>query len=157
MGVPWLDSRSVSVLPSSQPVLRASQVVQWIKNPPAIQKMQETRVWLLSQEDPPLQYSCLENPMDRGAWWATGHKVSKSWTQLKQLRAHIQLVLWSFMLRVESRSKSNSLGESLITSILFWLIGGEKTVQLVIYEAKKKNLSSVWPLPQVQREQPCLI
>ena len=27
-----------------------------------------------------LQYSCLENPMDRGAWRATVHRVSKSWT-----------------------------------------------------------------------------
>ena len=26
----------------------------------------------------PLQYSCLENPMDRGAWWATVHEVTKS-------------------------------------------------------------------------------
>ena len=26
------------------------------------------------------QYSCLENPMDRGAWWATVHRVAKSWT-----------------------------------------------------------------------------
>ena len=31
----------------------------------------------------PLQYSCLENSMDRGAWWATVHGVAKSWTQLK--------------------------------------------------------------------------
>ena len=31
----------------------------------------------------PLQYSYLENPMDRGAWWATVHKVAKSWTRLK--------------------------------------------------------------------------
>ena len=30
----------------------------------------------------PLQYSCLENPMDRGAWQATVHGVAKSWTQL---------------------------------------------------------------------------
>ena len=30
----------------------------------------------------PLQYSCLENPMDRGAWWATVHEIAKSWTQL---------------------------------------------------------------------------
>ena len=28
----------------------------------------------------PLQYSCLENPMDRGAWWATIHGAAKSWT-----------------------------------------------------------------------------
>ena len=32
-----------------------------------------------------LQYSCLENPMDRGAWWATVHRVTKSRTWLKQL------------------------------------------------------------------------
>ena len=30
----------------------------------------------------PLQYSHLENSMDRGAWWATVHGVAKSWTQL---------------------------------------------------------------------------
>ena len=29
----------------------------------------------------PLQYTCLENPMDRGVWWATVHGVAKSWTQ----------------------------------------------------------------------------
>ena len=31
----------------------------------------------------PLQYPCLENPMDRGAWRATVHRVTKSWTRLK--------------------------------------------------------------------------
>ena len=30
----------------------------------------------------PLQYYCLENPTDRGAWWATVHGVAKSWTRL---------------------------------------------------------------------------
>ena len=30
----------------------------------------------------PLQYSCLENPMDRGAWWAIVQEVTKSWTQM---------------------------------------------------------------------------
>ena len=30
----------------------------------------------------PLQYSCLENSMDGGAWWATVHGVAKSWTRL---------------------------------------------------------------------------
>ena len=29
------------------------------------------------------QYCCLENAMNRGAWWATVHKVTKRWTQLK--------------------------------------------------------------------------
>ena len=30
--------------------------------------------------DTPLQYSCLENPMGRGAWWAIVYRVAKSWT-----------------------------------------------------------------------------
>ena len=29
-----------------------------------------------------LNYACLENPIDRGAWWTTVHGVAKSWTQL---------------------------------------------------------------------------
>ena len=66
---------------------RASLVAQSVKNLPAVQ---ETRVQSLGWEDSPggghgnpLQYSCLENPMDRGAWRATVHRVTQSWTQLK--------------------------------------------------------------------------
>ena len=33
----------------------------------------------------PLQYSCLENSMDRGAWWATIHRVANSWARLSFL------------------------------------------------------------------------
>ena len=39
----------------------------------------------------PLQFSCLENPMDRGAWWATVHGVAKSWSWLKQLSMHTRV------------------------------------------------------------------
>ena len=35
------------------------------------------------------QYSCLENPMDRGAWWAAVHGVAKSWTQLSDFHFHV--------------------------------------------------------------------
>ena len=35
--------------------------------------------------EPPPQYSCLENPMGRGAWWAAVHGVAKSRTQLSSL------------------------------------------------------------------------
>ena len=66
--------------------LVASLVAQRLKRLPA---MQETRVRSLGWEDSlgegngnPLQYSCLENPMDRGAWWATVHGVAKSRTRL---------------------------------------------------------------------------
>ena len=64
-------------------------MTQRAKNLPAIQETQETQVQTPGQEDPlveengnPLQYFCLKNPMDRGAWWATAHMVAKSWTQL---------------------------------------------------------------------------
>ena len=36
-----------------------------------------------------LQYSCLENPMHRGAWWATVLRVTKGHTQLKRLGTHV--------------------------------------------------------------------
>ena len=39
-------------------------------------------------QDNPLQYSCLENPMDRGGWWAIVHGVTKSQTRLKWLSMH---------------------------------------------------------------------
>ena len=55
----------------------------------------------------PLQYCCLGNPMDGGAWWATVHGVRKSWTRLsdfpftfhfhaleKEMAAHSSIVAW---------------------------------------------------------------
>ena len=55
----------------------------------------------------PLQYSCLENPMGRGAWWAAVHGVAKSWTQLsdftltfhfhaleKEMATHSSVLAW---------------------------------------------------------------
>ena len=36
----------------------------------------------------PLQYSHLENPVDRGAWRVTVHGVAQNWTQVKQLTVH---------------------------------------------------------------------
>ena len=39
----------------------------------------------------PLQYSCLENPVDGGAWWAAVHGVTQSWTRLKRLSISITI------------------------------------------------------------------
>ena len=70
-------------------VLGASWVVQVVKNLNA--SAREARDLGLipgSGRSPeagngnPLQYSCLENPMDRGVWWVTVHGVAKSRTQL---------------------------------------------------------------------------
>ena len=49
----------------------------------------------------PLQYSCLENPMDRGAWWAAVHRVAKSWTQPKQLSTIVCWMIFLFLRIVE--------------------------------------------------------
>ena len=38
--------------------------------------------------DDPLQYSCLENPVVRGAWWAALYGIAQSWTRLKQFSVH---------------------------------------------------------------------
>ena len=56
---------------------------------------------------PPLQYSCLENPMDRGAWWAAVYGVARSWTRLsdftftfhfhaleKEMATHSSVLAW---------------------------------------------------------------
>ena len=75
-----------------------SLVVQVVKNPPVVW---ETPVQSVGWEDLGsvlglgrslgegnsnlLQYSCLENPMDRGAWQATVYEVTKSWTRLSNL------------------------------------------------------------------------
>ena len=67
----------------------ASLMAQVVKNLPAIQETQKTWVQSLGQEDSPgrgrvnpLQYSWLENPMDRGASQATVHGVAKGQTRL---------------------------------------------------------------------------
>ena len=44
----------------------------------------------------PLQYSCLENPRARGAWWAAVYGVSQSWTRLKRLSSSSSRILLIF-------------------------------------------------------------
>ena len=44
----------------------------------------------------PLQYSCLENSMDRGGWWATVHGVTKSLAQMSEL-IHTQQVMFKIL------------------------------------------------------------
>jgi len=63
---------------------QASFVAQLVKNQLAVQETQETQVQSLGQEDPleKKMATCLENPIDREAWCAAVHGVSKSWTRL---------------------------------------------------------------------------
>ena len=69
---------------------RASQVVLVVKNPPAnVRDLRDKGLIPGSGRSSggghgnPLQCSCQENLMDKGAWWATVHGVTTSWTQLK--------------------------------------------------------------------------
>ena len=60
-----------------------------VKNPPANAEDVRDMGSILGlgrfpgEQGNPLQYFCLENPMDKGVWWATVHRVVKSWTGLK--------------------------------------------------------------------------
>ena len=45
-------------------------------------------VFIARKNGNPLQYSCLENPVDRGAWWTAVHRVVQSQTRLKRLSMH---------------------------------------------------------------------
>ena len=82
----------------------ASQVVLVIKNLPAnARDIRDVGKILRSGRSPegghgnPLQYPCLDDPVDRGAWWASVHRLAKSWTLLKQLNIHA-LQIFSFWL-----------------------------------------------------------
>ena len=71
-------------------------------------RLQVSDIFLIGEGDgTPLQYSCLENPMDGGAWWAAVHGVAKSWTQLsdftftfhfhaleKEMATHSSVLAW---------------------------------------------------------------
>ena len=64
-----------------------------VKNPPA--NAMRYRFGILGSgrspeggHDNPFGYSCLENPIDRGAWWAIIHRIAKSQTGLMQLNMH---------------------------------------------------------------------
>ena len=67
----------------------------------------------------PLQYSCLKNPVDRGAWWATVHGVTKSRTQLKRRSMR------TFLLLLQDGSLfllSTATITSLINAVASWLV-----------------------------------
>ena len=104
--VPWLCPTPPHPTPSWNSLLpwflvyeRASQVALVVKNPPA--NAGDLRDAGFTPESEwssggghrnPLQYYCLENPMNRGAWWATVHRVTKSQTRMKPLSTqHITL------------------------------------------------------------------
>ena len=121
-----------------------SPVTQMVKNLPA---MQETQVQSLGWEDPhgegndnPLQYSCLENPKDRGAWWATVHGVTKSQMRLRDQHFHFHTIYLKSdekgqVREVKIRYNSNLLFENMflpspVKSFLFF--GWTKDLDFIV-------------------------
>ena len=72
----------------------------------------------------PLQYSCLENPMDRGAWWATVHGVTKRQTWLKRLSTHARKMGLDAM------------------SLVFWMLSFKPAFSLFSFTFIKRLFSS---------------
>ena len=75
--------------------VRASQVAPWYKNPPAnVGHIGDVGLISGLGSSPgegngyPLQYSCLENPMDRGAWQTAVHRIPE-WKLTERLHTHI--------------------------------------------------------------------
>ena len=74
----------------------------------------------------PLQYSCLENPVDREAWQAAVHRVAKNWIRLKQLRMHARTHVKGCFNGALGRAKAGtwdrnpSSGPSLNVQTLAW-------------------------------------
>ena len=84
-----------SVFSVSISLVWTSQVVLVAKNLPANAGDVRDLGWVpglgtcpVGGHSDPLQYCCLENPLDRGAWGTIVHRVSKSWTRLKWLNTH---------------------------------------------------------------------
>ena len=83
--------------------LRASQVILVVKNPSAnAEDRCRFDPWVGrcpgGGQGDPLHYSCLENPLDRGAWWAAVHRVAKSWTELKRLSTHACVCMYNMLI-----------------------------------------------------------
>ena len=100
---------------------RASQVVLVVKTPPAdagdvrdVGSIPGLGRSLEGRHGNPFQYACLENPMDRGAWWATNYRVTKSrhdWSNL----AHTELELTSRSAHMKTDTKGPHFKKSLDT------------------------------------------
>ena len=72
----WNNNRIFTILTYSNVLIYSCHVGHYFQDFMSYTSLLRRRQWN------PLQYSCLENPMDGGAWWAAAHEVTKSQTQL---------------------------------------------------------------------------
>ena len=115
----WHNSWLLCILARALGTLWDSLVAQRVKSLPAVWgnlSLIPGSGWSPGEENGnPLQYSCLENPMDRGAWWAIAHRVSKSRTQLSDFTFTFSSLLGVLYqnLQVEDDKVTGCLGSCL--------------------------------------------
>ena len=110
--------------------------------------MQEICIWSLGRSPGgghgnPLQYSCLESPMGRGAWWATVHGVAKSQTWLKRLSISTEL---RKIRTARSQGASSGVFGGFCGQVLPIQIKKENGFQ-------KVNVCVIWSMDQMRQKQ----
>ena len=102
----------------------------------------------------PLQYPCLENPMDRGEWWAIAHGVAKSWTRLsdwahRRVLEQESLVLGKGALPVQAATTKHHTWGGLNNRHLFYTVleaGSSKIKMLADLLSSEGHFASCrWP------------
>ena len=118
--LPSMGSHRVGLDWSDLAAAAAAARAQRVKNLPAVQ---ETQFWSMGQEDllekgSATHYSCLENSLDRGVWWATVHGITRSQTQLRDFHFPPILDMDNSFHRAHSVTESPSLAYPSIISLL---------------------------------------
>ena len=102
----------------------------------------------------PLQYCCLENSMNRGAWWATVHRVTKSRTQLKRLSKGLFPTNKSLRIHKSHRAHANMF-KVLVPNYSFfissqnlpWLVIIEEYLDYKPFSTRQTNEMNIRPGP----------
>jgi len=89
----------------------------------------------------PLQYSCLENPIDRGAWWAILHRVAKSWTRLSDFTFTVQGTLKSLLQHHSSKASILRCSAFFTVQLSHPYVTAGKTIALTIWTFVGKVMS----------------
>ena len=92
-------------------LLKLERLVRYYLPPKVSSSMWGLLIWPGEGTGNPLQCSCLETPMDGGAWWAAVHGVAKSWTQLSDFPFTLNFHAWEKEMATHS-------------SVLAWRIPG---------------------------------
>ena len=124
--------------------------IPWIEGPGRLQSQRVRHDWATSLSlgegnGNPLQYSCLENSMDEGAWWAVVHGVTKSRTWLRDFTS-LHCLMWGEenVLPVPSHSKVRVSPNSLLELKVFNIDPGISFLSRALSEAKPTGITHPW-------------